>query len=66
MKSEEYIKVMVQKFKKIKALSLRNDLISVDDFMDNQICFETDLLSDNEFEEEHSLESEDEQELAKQ
>ena len=41
-------------------------MISVDDFTDNKICFETDLLSDSESEEEDSLDSEDEQELEKQ
>jgi len=60
LKSQEYIKVMIQKYKRSKALSLRNDLISVDDVTDNKICFEKDLLSDSGSEAEESLDSEDE------
>ena len=62
LKSQEYIKVMIQKYKRSKALSLRNDLISVDDFTDNKICFEKDLASDSESgeEEQESLDSDDE------
>ena len=51
---------MIQKYKRSKALSLRNDLISVDDFTDNKIAFEKDLCSDSGSDEEESLDSEDE------
>ena len=58
---------MIQKYKRSKALSLRSEIISIDDFTDNKICFDKDLNSDSESDDaEESLDSEDEAEIEQQ